>query len=178
MERFSLGPADLLERMPRIGSRGVPSENKLKSAAGLPTHGEPICPFGQLLPQSMRTGGFHHGINGLHGKQKFTGPECNRESHERREKRPKEGSAKHASRIAKDGQPTPPNTRTIDRMDDVMANKSVKAATSDKGVNFLVQCSGYRCLAYRDPEDQWRSSFHNEIITGEIEVIESMEASK
>jgi hypothetical protein len=36
---------------------------------------------------------------------------------------------------------------------------------------FIVQCDGYRCMAYRDAHGKWRDYFNNEEIKGEVRVV-------
>jgi hypothetical protein len=36
---------------------------------------------------------------------------------------------------------------------------------------FIVQCSGFRCMAYRDSRGQWRDYFNGEEIHGEVTII-------
>jgi hypothetical protein len=40
-----------------------------------------------------------------------------------------------------------------------------------KGQSFIVQCAGYRCMAYRDSSGKWRDYFNDDEITGEVSII-------
>jgi hypothetical protein len=44
-------------------------------------------------------------------------------------------------------------------------------APSSRDKPFIVQCSGYRCMAYRDSGGKWRDYFNGEEIQGEVTVI-------
>jgi hypothetical protein len=39
------------------------------------------------------------------------------------------------------------------------------------GAHALVRCPGFRCLAYRDADGNWRDSHHGDILSDVIEVI-------
>jgi hypothetical protein len=40
-----------------------------------------------------------------------------------------------------------------------------------KGQPFIVQCEGYRCMAYRDSSGKWRDYFNDAEIIGEVSII-------
>jgi hypothetical protein len=40
-----------------------------------------------------------------------------------------------------------------------------------KGQPFIVQCVGFRCMAYRDSSGKWRDYFNDDEIPGEVDVI-------
>jgi hypothetical protein len=40
-----------------------------------------------------------------------------------------------------------------------------------QGVPVWVRCDGYRCLAVKDRNGQWRVFFNNEPLAGEVQVI-------
>jgi len=35
----------------------------------------------------------------------------------------------------------------------------------------IVQCDGFRCMAFRDPQGKWRDYFHRDELRGRIEVL-------
>ncbi|HTV41205.1 MAG TPA: hypothetical protein VMF08_11560 [Candidatus Sulfotelmatobacter sp.] len=37
---------------------------------------------------------------------------------------------------------------------------------------FMVQGSGFRCMAYRNDDGKWRGAFDNEVLPGAIRVLE------
>ena len=39
------------------------------------------------------------------------------------------------------------------------------------GEHVLVRCPGFRCLAYKDADGNWRDSHHGEILPNVIEVL-------
>ena len=36
---------------------------------------------------------------------------------------------------------------------------------------FLVQSSGFRCMAYRNDDGKWRGAFNNEVLSGPVRVL-------
>jgi GH24 family phage-related lysozyme (muramidase) len=40
------------------------------------------------------------------------------------------------------------------------------------GEQVVVQCEGYRCLAYRDKEGKWRSALGGELLPNVLKVLE------
>jgi hypothetical protein len=40
-----------------------------------------------------------------------------------------------------------------------------------RGQPFIVQCVGFRCMAYRDSSGKWRDYFNDDEITGEVSII-------
>jgi hypothetical protein len=53
------------------------------------------------------------------------------------------------------------NTETLSR----------KRTTSQRGKAFIVQCTGFRCMAYRDNTGKWRDYFNDDEIHGEVNII-------
>jgi hypothetical protein len=40
-----------------------------------------------------------------------------------------------------------------------------------RGKPFIVQCVGFRCMAYRDTAGKWRDYFNDDEIQGEVTII-------
>jgi hypothetical protein len=40
-----------------------------------------------------------------------------------------------------------------------------------KSKSFIVQCVGFRCMAYRDSKRKWRDYFNDDEIVGEVTII-------
>lgn len=40
------------------------------------------------------------------------------------------------------------------------------------GTSHLVRCAGYRCMAYKDKQGQWRNYFSHEPLPEPVEVVE------
>ena len=49
--------------------------------------------------------------------------------------------------------------------------KEVPAAMPEPGKEVVVQCEGFRCLAYRDEEGGWKSSSDHEQLEGVVKVL-------
>jgi hypothetical protein len=39
------------------------------------------------------------------------------------------------------------------------------------GRHALVRCPGFRCLAYKDPDGNWRDSHHDDLLPHAVEVL-------
>jgi hypothetical protein len=37
---------------------------------------------------------------------------------------------------------------------------------------FIVEGTGFRCMAYRDPEGKWRNAFNHEELSGDVQLLE------
>ena len=46
-----------------------------------------------------------------------------------------------------------------------------KRPLPQKTKSFIVQCVGFRCMAYRDSKGQWRDYFNDDEIAGEVTII-------
>jgi hypothetical protein len=46
-----------------------------------------------------------------------------------------------------------------------------KRPVPQKSKSFIVQCVGYRCMAYRDAKGIWCDYFNDEEIAGEVNII-------
>jgi len=46
-----------------------------------------------------------------------------------------------------------------------------KRPLPQKSKSFIVQCVGFRCMAYRDSKGQWRDYFNDDEIVGEVTII-------
>jgi len=46
-----------------------------------------------------------------------------------------------------------------------------KRPSPQKSKSFIVQCVGFRCMAYRDSKGKWRDYFNNDEIVGEVNII-------
>ena len=60
-----------------------------------------------------------------------------------------------------DDNPVSNNTETITR----------KRPASLRGKPYIVQCEGFRCMAYRDSSGKWRDFFNDDVIQGEVSII-------
>lgn len=49
--------------------------------------------------------------------------------------------------------------------------QTVRADLPPVGVNVMVQCEGFRCLAYRTPERKWVSSFSQQELKDVLRVL-------
>jgi hypothetical protein len=58
-------------------------------------------------------------------------------------------------------EPVSENTETLIR----------KRLSPPKSTSFIVQCVGFRCMAYRDSKGQWRDYFNDDEIAGEVTII-------
>ena len=55
--------------------------------------------------------------------------------------------------------------------DDSRSEKTREKAAMPSGTPVLVQCAGFRCLAYQDGSGKWRSIYSHEPLPGTIEII-------
>jgi hypothetical protein len=46
-----------------------------------------------------------------------------------------------------------------------------KRPSPQKSKSFIVQCVGFRCMAYRDSKGKWRDYFNDDEIVGEVSII-------
>jgi hypothetical protein len=55
-----------------------------------------------------------------------------------------------------------------------VANESDTVSKRAPGLRdkpFIVQCSGFRCMAYRDSRGKWRDYFNGDELQGEVAII-------
>ena len=48
---------------------------------------------------------------------------------------------------------------------------SLQPAPAGRGDPFIVQCEGFRCMAYRDKTGKWRDYFNGDEISGEVQIL-------
>jgi len=62
-------------------------------------------------------------------------------------------------------------TCDIDCVDNKSEMHPPKRPSDKKRESFIVQCIGFRCMAYRDRMGKWRDYFNDDEIQGEVKII-------